>query len=177
MRGWAQGPVRWLMLDAELHEFERLQNDAEARLFIEEFWRRRDPDPEGLSNPARETFRQRVEAADKTYGDGAVRGSLTDRGHALVLLGSPPLLRHGPRPAPAPSWQRENAGPMPVRTLLMESWEYSSRDLWPALNALLAERGDSGVTLSFVLEDDRARLVEGEEYLELAAQATVRLVP
>jgi hypothetical protein len=76
-----------------------------------------------------------------------------------------------------PSWQRENDGPMPVRTLLMESWEYSARDLWPALNALLAERGESGVTLSFILEDDRARLVDGEEYLELAAQATVRLVP
>lgn len=177
MRGWAQGPVRWLMLPAELREFERLQSDAEARLFIEEFWRRRDPDPEGLANPARETFRQRVEAADKTYGDATLRGSLTDRGRVLVLLGSPPLLRHGYRPAPAPTWQRAESGPMSVHKLLMESWEYSARDLWPALNALLAERGESGVTVSFVLEDDRARLVEGEELLELAAEATVRLVP
>jgi GWxTD domain-containing protein len=177
MRAWAQGPVRWLMLGPEVHELERLQSDAEARLFIEEFWRRRDPDPEGLTNPARETFRRRVDAADKTYGEGVVRGSMTDRGRALILLGAPPLLRHGHRPAPAPSWRRDSAGPMPVRNLVMESWEYAPRDLWPALNALLDERQESGVTLSFVIEGDRARLVDGEDYLELAAQATVRLVP
>jgi GWxTD domain-containing protein len=176
MRAWAEGPVRWLMLPSEAREFERLVNDGEARLFVDEFWRRRDPDPGSDENRVREEFLLRVAQADDAYREGERRGAMTDRGRALVLLGSPPLLRHGYRAAPAPSWRDRTGRPMPVRSMAVESWEYADRDLPAALVALLDAEGEGGVKITFAIGDQGARLIEGERYLELAAQATVRLV-
>lgn len=176
MRAWAEGPVRWLMLPAEAREFERLVNDGEARLFVDGFWRRRDPDPATPDNRVREEFVLRVAQADDAYREGETRGSLTDRGRALVLLGSPPLLRHGYRAAPAPAWRDRTGRPMPVRSMAIESWEYAARDLPAALVALLDEEGEQGIKITFTVGSDGARLIEGERFLELAAQASVRLV-
>lgn len=176
-RAWAQGPVRWLMLPAEEREFERLQSDAEARLFVEEFWRRRDPAPGSPANPARRTFEDRVKAADRTYVEEGVRGSMTDPGRALILLGPPPLLRYGHRNAPAWRPTASASGPMPVRNLVVESWEYPYSDLDPSLVALLEDKGEPAVVLDFVVTDHHTRLMEGEEFLKLAAQAMVELVP
>lgn len=177
VRAWSQGPVRWLLLPAEERQLQRLRSAAEGNRFMEEFWHRRDPTPQLPGNPARDAFEQRVRAADLAYTDGEGRGSLTPRGRALVLLGPPPLLRHGHHTAPAWRPGRRAAGTMPVRRMVVETWEYGRGDLPPALVALLEARGESGVTLDFLLEGDGARLMEGEEYLELAAQAHVRLVP
>jgi GWxTD domain-containing protein len=176
-RAWAEGPVRWLLLPAEQRELRDVRSDAEGHLFVEEFWRRRDPQPELAGNPVREAFESRVEAADRVYGEAELRGSLTDRGRALVLLGPPSLLRHGRRTAPAWRPGRRGAGPMPVRQLVVETWEYGLADLWPELVALLEERGEEGVRLEFLMGTDGTRLIDGEKYLELAAEATVQLVP
>lgn len=176
-RAWAKGPVRWLLLPAEQRELRQLRSDAEFAVFRREFWRRRDPDPGTPDNRAHELFLERVEAADRAYGEEGVRGSLTDPGRAQVLLGPPPLIRHGTRNAPAWRHAASGAEPMPVRRVVVEEWVYGVRDLPPALVALLEERGESGVELQFESGEERTRLVEGEEYLELAAQAWVRLSP
>lgn len=180
-RQWAEGPVRWLLLPAEERELQELRSDAEGLLFMDEFWRRRDPDPGTPGNPVQESFRERVEIADRAYDDTGTRGSLTARGRALVLLGAPSLMRHSRRKVPAwrPGRRVTDRGNqrMPVRELVAETWEYSRTDLPPAMIALLEEREESGVTLLFLLEEDGSRLVEGEKYLEWAAQSLVQLVP
>jgi hypothetical protein len=66
---------------------------------------------------------------------------------------------------------------MPVRQLVVETWEYGFADLWPELVALLEQRGEDGVRLEFLMGADGTRLIDGEKYLELAAEATVQLVP
>ena len=174
MRDWAAGPVRWLMLPAEAEELTRLVSDAEAAIFVREFWRRRDPDPAGDGNLARRRFEERVAAADRHYGESGLRGSLTVRGRALVLLGPPHTLRHERRPAPAWRPVSGRGRPMAVQTIPVETWEYRADDLSPALAAVLAARGETVVTLSFSL-GERAKLIAGERYLGWAAQATVRL--
>ncbi len=176
-RAWAEGPARWLLLPAEERELRALRSEAEGALFVEEFWRRRDPQPEAAGNPVRDAFEARVDAADRAYDEPERRGSLTDRGRALVLLGPPSLLRHGRRTAPAWRPGRRTAGPMPVRHLVVETWEYGPHDLWPALAALLDARGESGVRRGFLMSEDGVRLIDGEKYLELAAEATVQLLP
>jgi len=180
-RQWAEGPVRWLLLPAEEREIQELRSDAEGRLFMDEFWRRRDPDPGVPGNPVQEAFEERVEIADRAYGDTGQRGSLTDRGRALVLLGAPSLMRHGRRKVPAwrPGQRATDRGSdrMPVRELVAETWEYGLGDLPTGLIALLEEREEAGVSLLFLLENDGSRLVDGEKYLEWAAQSLVQLVP
>lgn len=176
-RTWAEGPVRWLLLPAEMRELRELRSDAEGALFIEEFWRRRDPQPGEPGNPVRAAFEVRVDAADRAYGENGVRGSLTDRGRALVLLGPPSLLRQGARNAPALRPGHRGGGPMPVRSVVIETWEYGYSDLWPSLVALLEEHDEPGIRLAFLMGDDGTRLIDGEKYLEMAAEATLQLVP
>ncbi len=61
---------------------------------------RRDPDLEKPGNECAKTFYQRVEAADRLYSEGGTRGSLTERGRALILLGPPPVLRYSQKRVP-----------------------------------------------------------------------------
>lgn len=174
MRAWAAGPVRWLMLPSESAELARLASDAEAAIYVAEFWRRRDPDPAGDGNLARRRFEERVAAADRHYGEPGLRGALTARGRALVLLGPPYVLRQELRPVPAWRPVRARAAPMAVETLPVETWEYRTADLSPALGALLQAREEERVVLVFAL-GERSKLIEGERYLAWAAEATVRL--
>lgn len=174
-RTWAKGPVRWLMLGEEERSFRKLRDDHEAAAFVQAFWRRRDPQPETPENPFFDRFQRRVTAADRLYTEGRRRGSLTDRGRALVLLGSPPRLKVGQQVTPALSPRPSGRRPQfAVETVRVEIWEYESDSLWPALAALLARDAEPEMRLTFVTGDDEARLVEGERLLDLAAIASVR---
>lgn len=164
------------MLPEEEHAFRRLRDDDDAARFVRDFWARRDPEPERAdSNPFYDRFQQRVAAADRLYAEGDVRGSLTDRGRALVLLGSPPMLRVGQQTAPAWSPRRSGRGPgFAVEQVRVEVWEYDRDSLWPALDVLLEREGDDKLVLTFLIEDGRGELLEGEGGLELAALASIR---
>lgn len=164
------------MLPAEQAELARLTSDAEAAIFVTEFWRRRDPDPLGEGNQARRRFEERVEAADRHYGEPGRRGSLTARGGALILLGPPHVLRQERRAVP--SWQpvRGRGAPMAVRRMAIETWEYRIDDLPDHLALMLRARAEERVSLVFAL-GERVKLIEGDRFLGWAAEASVRLAP
>lgn len=173
----ADGPTRWLMLPEEIREAERLRSTREAVEFVEQFWRRRDPDPDEPGNPFAKAFYERVEAADRLYVDGGQRGSLTDRGRALILLGAPPVLRYNQKRVPA--WEPGKPGSRPgihSRNLVLEVWVYPVRELPAALAQRIAEREPEAaeISLSFAVEPRRTYLVEGHRYLEYAVRAAVR---
>jgi GWxTD domain-containing protein len=171
------GPTRWLMLPDEIRQAERLGSTREAVEFVEQFWLRRDPDPEEPGNPFAKTFYERVEAADRLYVDGGQRGSMTDRGRALILLGPPPVLRYNQKRVP--TWEPGRPGSRPAvrsRNLVLEIWAYPVQDLPPALAQRIAERepDTTEISLSFAVEARRTYLVEGHRYLEYAVQTSVR---
>ncbi len=173
----ADGPTRWLMLPEEIRQAERLGSTREAVAFIEDFWRRRDPDPDEPGNPYSKTFYERVEAADRLYLDGGQRGSLTDRGRALILLGPPPVLRYSQKKVPA--WEPGKPGSRPAsnsRQLVLEVWAYPVAELPPALARRIADKEPetAEIVLSFAVETRRTYLVEGHRYLEYAVKASVR---
>jgi GWxTD domain-containing protein len=176
LESWVNGPARWLMLPEEEREARRLRTNREAVAFIEAFWQRRDPDPDVPGNPVAQAFYDRVEAADSLYGEERRRGSLTDRGRVLVLLGPPPVLSYSQRSTPA--WDPGPLGSRPAvqtRRLVQETWLYRAEDLSPALLALLAEQGrDPEAVLVFVVEPDRTYLTDGDKLLELAVRAALR---
>lgn len=176
VRSWAAGPVSWLMLPAESAELSRLTGDAEAALFVREFWRRRDPDPAGDGNAARRRFEERVAAADRHYGESGLRGAMTARGRALILLGPPHLLRRERRTVPVWRPVRSRGAPMAARAMPVETWEYRVADLPAPFVALLAAQGETAVALTFSLAE-RSKLIEGERYLAWAAESMVRLAP
>jgi len=176
--GLADGPTRWLMLPDELRQVQRMRTNREAVDWLETFWRRRDPDPDQPGNETAKTFYQRVEAADRLYSDGGMRGSLTDRGRALILLGPPPILRYSQKSAPAwepPSLPGGRAA-IQTRDVIIESWVYALEDLPPELRERIAKEDPDRTELEliFLVETRHTKLLEGEKILSLAVRAAVR---
>lgn len=75
----------------ERSSFNVLRDEESRRSFIEQFWRRRDKEPEDdPRNKFRDEFETRAAFADSVFSTKfEERGSLTDRGRAFVLLGKP----------------------------------------------------------------------------------------
>lgn len=175
--GLADGPTRWLMLPEEVRQVHRMRTNREAVDWLEDFWRRRDPDPEAPGNEMAKAFYQRVEAADRLYSDGGVRGSLTDRGRALILLGPPPVLRYSQKRGP--TWEPGLPGARPdikTRDVVLESWVYALEDLPPGVRERLTKDHPdlTEVVLVFLVEPRQTELLEGEKILDLAVRASVR---
>jgi GWxTD domain-containing protein len=91
---WGQDPealfqeMVFLMKDSEYKKLEELSPGA-REIYLAEFWRSMDPDPETPVNEALVTFRQRVSFADREFESTLQRGLLTDRGRVYVRYGPP----------------------------------------------------------------------------------------
>lgn len=177
---WAEGPVQWLLLSEERKEIKSADKNEDAGPIIQAFWDRRDPDPADGANRFREEFVKRVEAADVLYSDEGIRGSLTDRGRALILMGPPSHVTVTQEPVmawdPASSTDDDR---VTMRDVDVEIWGYRMDDLptgmleiWMARKKKAAE-DTLTLTLTFRNVGRRTSLVEGEALLEAAAQAAV----
>lgn len=87
---WAEGPVRWILSDAQKAEFAAI-TDANARAdYVEKFWSSKASAPGTDGRSYRQEFERRVAFADANFAPSAEqRGSLTDRGMVFVLMGPP----------------------------------------------------------------------------------------
>jgi GWxTD domain-containing protein len=97
VRDWPKSAVSYLLTEEEQNRWKNVKTDADARAFAELFWARRDPTPGTPVNEFRAEFESRVEFADRQFGEGRKKGSLTDRGKLYIMLGPPtkPIQRSG----------------------------------------------------------------------------------
>jgi GWxTD domain-containing protein len=125
-------------------------------------------------NPASALFFARIADADRLYSEPDQRGSVTDRGGALLLLGPPNILRHRPVRVPALG-SGTGSGPRRTVQITEEIWIYFTQDLPPPLRESLHQEYGivADVSLTFVRERRGTRLTEGREVLRLAAEALV----
>jgi len=171
LQNWTQGPVRWLMLPSDWREVQRIEEASEAVEFIETFWRLRDSDPLTEVNEFQAQFASHVEAADQLYGEDGIRGSLTDRGRALILLGPPPRMRLGSEAALAWKPGRRSKRRSTTREVRIEVWRYPEENLSPKLvRVLIAADLDPSVELKFRIGRRRTELADGESALILVAR-------
>jgi GWxTD domain-containing protein len=78
-----------LIMTREESKIFLLLPDADARKeFIEDFWLKRDPDPDTPENEYRKEFEARVEYANKRFREGGP-GFNTDRGRIYIFMGPP----------------------------------------------------------------------------------------
>jgi GWxTD domain-containing protein len=85
---WVDEDVRWIITDQELQAFKSLGNDEERDQFIENFWLRRNPNPDSPENEYREEHYARIAYANERFAAGKP-GWKTDRGHIYIAFGKP----------------------------------------------------------------------------------------
>ncbi|HTS02659.1 MAG TPA: GWxTD domain-containing protein, partial [Thermoanaerobaculia bacterium] len=102
---WGDGPVKWIMSDAEKAAWAAAATDDDRQAFVVKFWKARNLEDDPSFQPG---FEKRVAFADANFKQGEVRGSLTDRGMVFVLLGPPTY--GGRRRIGAKEDRAENAG-------------------------------------------------------------------
>ena len=86
---WPLTPAGFLLTKEERKVYEKITNDKDAQVFIDLFWAKRDPDLNTPINEYKLDFDQRAAAADRQFSTEKVKGSVSDRGRVLLLLGRP----------------------------------------------------------------------------------------
>lgn len=80
--------VRYLITAEERRVFLNLPA-AERPAFQDEFWKKRDPDPDTEENEFKTEYFGRIAEANHLFTDGGEPGWLQDRGRIYILLGPP----------------------------------------------------------------------------------------
>ena len=87
-RTWLTQDVAYIITDEEAKSFKSLSNDEERDAFIEQFWLRRNPNPDSPENEFREEHYRRIQYANDHFAAGKP-GWKTDRGHIYISFGKP----------------------------------------------------------------------------------------
>ncbi len=85
---WVNKDVEYIITGDEKKAYKVLKTDEERENFIENFWRRRDPDPDTEENEYREEYYERIAYANEHFASG-IPGYKTDRGRIYITFGKP----------------------------------------------------------------------------------------
>jgi GWxTD domain-containing protein len=120
-KDWLDKDVAYIITDEERKAFKKLETDDERERFIEEFWRRRDPDPDTDENEFREEYYERIAYANEHYASG-IPGWKTDRGRIYITWGKPDEVESHPSGG---TYNRESyEGGGSTSTYPFERWFY-----------------------------------------------------
>lgn len=92
---WRNTDVAYIITKEEKRAFDALATDEERENFIENFWRRRDPNPDTEENEYREEYYERIAYANEHYTSG-IPGWKTDRGRTYIAWGKPDSVESHP---------------------------------------------------------------------------------
>ena len=150
-KDWNKSPEFLLLAtEAEQKEWKKIATDEDAERFVQLFWAKRDPDLKTAINEYEVAFDQRVRDADQGFAMPRLRGALTERGKAYVLIGVPKSVQRTPgtKKQPAATATGEIAAPNEPGTSIGQSiftFVYEAAQLpdWTKTKAL---------TVDFVVE-------------------------
>jgi len=118
---WVDEDVRWIITDQEMQAFKHLSNDEERDQFIENFWLRRNPNPDSPENEYREEHYARIAYANEHFAAGKP-GWRTDRGHIYIAYGKPDNIDSHPSGGSYDRPMEEGGGN--TSTFPFEIWHY-----------------------------------------------------
>jgi GWxTD domain-containing protein len=118
---WLDQDAAYIITDEERKAFKSLGNDEEREAFIEQFWLRRNPNPDSPDNEFREEHYRRIQYANDHYAAGKP-GWKTDRGHIYISFGPPDSVESHPSGG---SYNRPlDEGGGETSTFPFETWHY-----------------------------------------------------
>jgi GWxTD domain-containing protein len=118
---WLDQDVAYIISDEERKAFRNLSNDEERDAFIENFWLRRNPDPDSPENEFREEHYRRIAYANEHYAAGKP-GWKTDRGRIYISWGPPDSIDSHPSGGSYERPMEEGGGE--TSTFPFEVWHY-----------------------------------------------------
>ncbi len=92
---WLQTDVLYIITEQEKDVFLKLGTIEEKEHFIEQFWRRRDPNPLTAHNEFKDEHYRRIAYANERFSSG-LSGWLTDRGRIYIIHGPPAEIESRP---------------------------------------------------------------------------------
>ena len=124
-KDWINKDVLYIITGDEKKAFNALKTDEERENFIENFWRRRDPDPDTEENEYREQYYERIAYANEHYASG-IPGWKTDRGRIYITFGKPDEIETHPTGGTYDRPSYEGGGS--TTTYPFETWFYRHLD-------------------------------------------------
>jgi len=118
---WLDQDVAYIISDEERKAFKNLSNDEERDAFIEQFWLRRNPNPDSPDNEFREEHYRRIAYANEHFAAGKP-GWKTDRGHIYIAFGPPDSIDSHPSGGAYQRPMEEGGGE--TSTFPFEVWHY-----------------------------------------------------
>ena len=85
---WLNEDVAYIITPEERSAFLHLETNEEREQFIEQFWQRRNPDPDSAENTFKEEHYRRIAYANEHFSAG-IPGWKTDRGRIYIIWGPP----------------------------------------------------------------------------------------
>src|SRR5580693_3445877 len=118
---WLNEDVVYIISAEERSAFLHLQTNEEREQFIEQFWQRRNPDPDSAENTFKEEHYRRIAYTNEHYASG-IPGWKTDRGRIYIMWGPPDEIDSHPSGG---SYDRpSNEGGGSTSTFPFEDWRY-----------------------------------------------------
>ena len=118
---WLTEEVPYIITDEERKAFMSLSNDEEREAFIENFWQRRNPNPDDPDNSYRDEHYRRIQYANDHFAAGKP-GWKTDRGRIYIMWGKPDSIDSHPSGGMYDRPQDEGGGE--TSTFPFEIWHY-----------------------------------------------------
>jgi GWxTD domain-containing protein len=117
--------VAYIITPIEKDVFLQLTSERDRDIFIDTFWKQRDPTPGTPENEYKEEHLKRIAYANKFYSRGTTRaGWKTDMGRIYITLGAPSSIEHfettlGIIPCQAWSYYGDAAKDLPPHFILL----------------------------------------------------------
>jgi GWxTD domain-containing protein len=120
-KDWLKVDVAYIITDEERTAFLRLTTNEERESFIENFWNRRNPNPDSVDNEFKEEHYRRIAYANEHYASG-IPGWKTDRGRIYIIWGKPDEIESHPSGGAYQRPSEEGGGS--TSTYPFERWRY-----------------------------------------------------
>ena len=124
-KDWVTKEVAYIITSDEKKAYNSLKTSEERENFIENFWRRRDPNPDTEENEYREQYFERLAYANEHFASG-IPGWKTDRGRIYLTFGKPDEIETHPSGGNYDRPSYEGGGS--TTTYPFETWFYRHLD-------------------------------------------------
>jgi len=118
---WLDEDVVYIITPEERSAFLHLSTNEEREQFIEQFWQRRNPDPDSPENTFKEEHYRRIAYANEHFASG-IPGWKTDRGRIYIMWGPPDEIDSHPSGGTYERPADEGGGE--TSTYPFEDWRY-----------------------------------------------------